>query len=649
LCHEKQQEGSTAMNARWRKTMKWISTVTAGALLSITVLFDASVAFAAEKAGKAAQPPKVRRELVQMRTENSKTYLQPDGKTYVMEQYLSPIHYKENGVWHDIDNKVEAASGEKALDPELSYANKANRFRVGFAKQSKAGKLVRFKLGGAHADFRLVNGENVPAKVSGNTVTYAGVYPGTDLVYHVGSTGVKEEWVLHEYKGQSVFTMELNVKNAKAEKQKDGSITFKDGKGNREFTIPRPVMVDANDLISRDISLELRQEGAKTYLDLKADEKWLQDPKRKYPVILDPTLEIQGTNNTFDAFVSEANPTTNFGLEPFLITGTHTDYGKTRSFIKFDLQPLLSGAQITSARLYLNQYMTVANQQVDLYPVTSDWTSTTVTWNMQPTIGSLLSSTTVGDVGEYSWDLTSLAQGWYAGTTKNYGVSLRHQVETNDRKSFRSSDYAVDPTKKPKLVITYTISPLGEEDFWTTSATNVNTYNGNFYLPQTDVQIPGRGVPATVDRHYNSRSTFSGIFGYGWTSNIEQRLIDSGNGPIQYIDEDGTVHSFTPNGDGTYKTSAVLQLELVKNGDGTYDLTTADQTKYHFNTSGKLVQITDSNNNTTTITYTGSNPTTITDASGRQVTLTFDANNRVTKVTDPANRTVSTRTTLPAT
>ncbi|WP_376766359.1 DNRLRE domain-containing protein [Thermoactinomyces mirandus] len=68
-------------------------------------------------------------------------------------------------------------------------------------------------------------------------------------------------------------------------------------------------------------------------------------------------------------------------------------------------------------------------------------------------------------MGEYSWDLTSLAQDWYSGTTKNYGVSLRHQIETNDRKSFRSSDYATDPTKKPKhsgLPLSPTSIPITE-------------------------------------------------------------------------------------------------------------------------------------------------------------------------------------------
>jgi hypothetical protein len=436
-----------------------------------------------------------RQELVQLRTEHSKTFLQGDGKTYTTEQHLEPIHYLEKGHWFNIENQVEEASPADALDPEVPLSNKANRFRVGFAKHSKAKKLVRFQYGKAKVDFQLLEGKKVPVHVQGNQVMYKEVYLHTDLVYSVDHAGLKEEWVLNQVSEKSTFTMDLQLKGAKAVPQSDGSMQFVDEKDHVLFAIPRPMMVDANDSISYDVKLTLRNEGKQTYIDLIADEKWLQDPKRVYPVRIDPTLTIQGTYDTYDSFISSKNPTTNYGGQIFLISGTHADYGKTRSFLQFKLPPLLSGANISSAKLYLNQYATAAKQQVNLYPVTSSWSSPTVTWNTQPTIGNQLTSTTVSGVGEYNWDLTSLAKGWYNGTTKNYGISLRHQTETNDRKSFRSSDYGTDATKKPKLVITYTVNPLGQEPFWTTAMTNVNTYNGNFYLPESDVNSPDVASP----------------------------------------------------------------------------------------------------------------------------------------------------------
>ncbi|EGK10832.1 hypothetical protein HMPREF9374_2195 [Desmospora sp. 8437] len=83
----------------------------------------------------------------------------------------------------------------------------------------------------------------------------------------------------------------------------------------------------------------------------------------------------------------------------------------------------------------------------------------------------------------YDFDLTSLARDWYTGKTANHGVSLRHATESNDRKSYYSCEFAnYEGIWKPKLTITYTIDPLGQEEFWTTAASNgidgiCSTYN----------------------------------------------------------------------------------------------------------------------------------------------------------------------------
>jgi RHS repeat-associated protein len=375
------------------------------------------------------------------------------------------------------------------------------------------------------------------------------------------------------------------------------------------------------------------------------DEKWLQDKKRVYPIVVDPTLTVQGATTTFDTFIANgaAYQSSNLGGEVFLITGTHPTYGVTRSLVKFQLSPLLSGAQIQSAKLNLNQYLTTTNTEaVDVYPITAAWTSSTATWSTPPTVGSKVSTTNVTAAGAYDFDLTSLAKDWYNGAKSNNGVMLRHAIESHDRKSYRSSDYATNPTQKPKLTITYMIEPLGVEDFWTTAASNVNTYNGNYYLEDSDISIDGRGPNLDLTRSYNSRANTSGIFGANWTSNIEQKITDSGNGPILYQDGDGTYHTFTPpaSGTGVYDHPSGVYLDLYKNSDATYTIIDKDQTIYKFKSTGQLWQIVDSNANVWSIGSTNNLPTSITDASGRAVTLAYDANNHVQTVTDSANRIV---------
>ncbi len=56
-------------------------------------------------------------EVTDLRTANSKTYLKPDGKTYVTETYLEPIHFRKNGKWQPIDNRIQS----KAMDRDHAY------------------------------------------------------------------------------------------------------------------------------------------------------------------------------------------------------------------------------------------------------------------------------------------------------------------------------------------------------------------------------------------------------------------------------------------------------------------------------------------------------------------------------------------------
>ncbi|MGD9570034.1 MAG: DUF6531 domain-containing protein [Sedimentibacter sp.] len=208
-------------------------------------------------------------------------------------------------------------------------------------------------------------------------------------------------------------------------------------------------------------------------------------------------------------------------------------------------------------------------------------------------------------------------------------------------------------------MLTYTVDPIGLEDFWGYTKDNVNPANGNMVMQQTDLAISGRGIPVDITRTYNSRkSDTAGMFGYGWHSNIEAQLIDPGNGPIIFIDGDNTRHIFGEKVGGGYIAAGGVYLDLVKNGDSTYTITLTDGTKINFNTAGRIASIVDTNYNTTAYTYTSGKLTTITDASGRTTTIgygtngyvsnitynqavvnyEYDASNNLTKVTDPASK-----------
>ncbi|MGE0616855.1 MAG: DUF6531 domain-containing protein, partial [Bacteriovoracia bacterium] len=59
-----------------------------------------------------------------------------------------------------------------------------------------------------------------------------------------------------------------------------------------------------------------------------------------------------------------------------------------------------------------------------------------------------------------------------------------------------------------------------------TASSNVSLKNGNFFVAYRDLYYPG-GFEPKVERVYNSKTGFQGIFGYGWGTEYEVYLTVS--------------------------------------------------------------------------------------------------------------------------
>lgn len=461
-----------------------------------------------------------------------------------------------------------------------------------------------------------------------------------NLEYFIGYDSVKEDIVLDTYQKVDKITFQLKLANVTYKEEEDGTIGFYDKNGKKQWFINRPYMTDSKEGYSDTVNMEVRKEGNNLYLDLKPDDEWLKDPDRAYPCRIDPTITLQPDNTeSQDTYVSFNNPNTNYNNNTFLSCGNDSTLGKTRAFLWFHLPALPSGSWISGGTLSLYQYATLSSSAtIQAYRVNSDWASSSLTWNSQPSIGSTPeSSVTQSNIGWYNFNLYQLVQDWYTGNVNNFGVSLRLSDEATERRLFYSSDYSTNTSLRPKITINYVVNPLGTEDFWT-YAGNVHTANGNLMLSFSDVYVPGRGIQTTITRTYNSCSSNSGIFGYGWNSELDVKITVKNKGPIQYIDADRTVHYFEQLSDGTYQSPPGLYLTLVKNGNGTYTITEKNGLKYNFSSVGDLTSITDAQDNTLTYTYTSGKITGITDPSGRTTTISYGTNNKVSQVIDYASR-----------
>jgi YD repeat-containing protein len=155
----------------------------------------------------------------------------------------------------------------------------------------------------------------------------------------------------------------------------------------------------------------------------------------------------------------------------------------------------------------------------------------------------------------------------------------------------------------------------------------INLTNGNTYIQQTDIQIPGIGSALVLQRTWNSiwpssqSGMISGLFGPNWRSTYEERVFVDIDGTVKYSRSDGSFWSFQ-----LYGSPAVYQTVAPQNTSATlvYGATSwtlsfkNGETRLFDSTSGSLTKIIDRNGNTTQLSY--------------------DSSNRLVTVTDPASR-----------
>ena len=221
----------------------------------------------------------------------------------------------------------------------------------------------------------------------------------------------------------------------------------------------------------------------------------------------------------------------------------------------------------------------------------------------------------------------------------------------------------------------------------------VDLKNANFSDAWVDLIIPGTGYDLRVERAYNSRTLFNGIFGFGWCSDFETSIEPTPEGNLKYSecgtgaetlyqasgfsekDIDKTVRTIMehvrkegPSPSSTYYTdldkrlhaeSALrgeyaskynitrpiadktkffangVETDFIEKNGNYYSRTTPDGSIQKFKLNGKLEKIYDRNGNYLTLTYDGKNLRDITDNNGRKITLNYYENGKVKTITGP--------------
>ncbi len=420
---------------------------------------------------QAPEPPKRVRELAERRTPSLRVFQMSNGQVEA-EFSPTPKAFKDaQGRWQDIDRTVR----EKPRDG-YRFVNDTNGFTSLFGDRSD--KLARFELG----DKRIALGIDRPAtgvtpKVEKDKVVYRGAFDGADLEYQVTGDALKERIVLAKAPKDASWRFTLDLAGVSARALPNGAIGFfENPDGPPVFTMPKPFMFDSkNDrksphgkVWSDKVTQTVEQQGSKITVTVRADQEWLADRNRRYPVVVDPTIKLQPTPTTGqEVQIWSDTPDRNDGSSYQLSVGTD-NFGKARSLIKFDTSVVPAGTALTGAKLrlyYDSELYTDVNSNVhEVRRVTQGWSEDTATWNSVNGAfaeAGLSTATKQARTGNawHEWDVRNIAQQWVSGSAPNFGLMVKSTDEALGRGGaiYQAAEYAYngETENTPKLVLTY--------------------------------------------------------------------------------------------------------------------------------------------------------------------------------------------------
>lgn len=234
------------------------------------------------------------RELPELRTEYTSTYLNEDG-TKTLEFSTIQQNYKEDGQWKKIDNTIETFTESGKLG-----------FR---ADAGKAGVSLR----SLHSGISLVGGNDSvimkpvgtgdirPEKEGDYSVIYKEAWPGVDLRYEIVGGTVKEYTIIKNKSAKTNFDYDVTGGKVVIDKSTDGALAVEGVDGYR-FS---PLTLSVND---RGIISENRVSQVPTANGLRVsiDAKWFnQQPDSAFPMVIDPSWESNTAEVVYKMYKSD--------------------------------------------------------------------------------------------------------------------------------------------------------------------------------------------------------------------------------------------------------------------------------------------------------------------------------------------------------
>ncbi|MFT8349067.1 DUF6531 domain-containing protein, partial [Clostridium saccharoperbutylacetonicum] len=167
----------------------------------------------------------------------------------------------------------------------------------------------------------------------------------------------------------------------------------------------------------------------------------------------------------------------------------------------------------------------------------------------------------------------------------------------------------------------------------------VDGATGSLYIPATDIVLPDIHEEFKIERKYESVNNRIGLLGLGWTTNFETCLGVT-EGKINVLCSDGHIESFYLSDDKWVNDKGGAKIYSLKQEKDYWIFKTAfDKKTYKYNSSGKLINITDIHGNKLSVSYIGENIETLTTVSNYKLFFTYK-DGKVIEIKDELGRIV---------
>ena len=142
---------------------------------------------------------------------------------------------------------------------------------------------------------RMKKAKPIQGKMKENQMTYEEIEEGMDLQYVCQEKGIKESLIIKNRKDCYDYDFEMEIGDLTPVYNEKENVLELTSNGKKIYRILSPYMEDQNHERSEACSYQIVEKGEHTLtLHLHCDETWMNDEKRAFPVIVDPTIEVVG-------------------------------------------------------------------------------------------------------------------------------------------------------------------------------------------------------------------------------------------------------------------------------------------------------------------------------------------------------------------